>query len=44
MDILDLSDVLVLMLVNLNQQQAGAEDGEGMRPSTDTGEGLEEIN
>ena len=29
---------LVLMLVNLNQHQAGAEDGEGMRPSTDAGE------
>ena len=29
----------VLMLVNLNQHQAGAEDSEGMRPSTDTGEG-----
>ena len=25
------------MLVNLNQHQAGAEDGEGMRPSTDAG-------
>ena len=25
-------------MVNLNQHQAGAEDGEGMRPSTDTGE------
>ena len=34
----------VLMLVNLNQHQAEAEDGEGMRPSTDTGEGWEEIN
>ena len=40
MDILDLSEVLlVLMLVNLNQHQAGDEDGEGMRPSTDAGEG-----
>ena len=29
----------VLMLHNLNQHQAGAEDSEGMRPSTDTGEG-----
>ena len=27
------------MLVNLNQHQAEAEDSEGMRPSTDTGEG-----
>ena len=30
---------LVLMLVNLNQHQARAEDGEVMRPSTDAGEG-----
>ena len=29
------------MLVNLNQHQAGAEDGEGMRPSTDAGEGYD---
>ena len=40
MDFLDLSEVSpVLMLVNLNQHQAGAEDSEGMRTSTDTGEG-----
>ena len=35
---------LVLMLVNLNQYQAGAEDCEGMRPSTDTGDDWEEID
>ena len=34
-----LAGSLVLMSVNFNQHQAGAEDGEGMRPSTDAGEG-----
>ena len=33
------SGFLVLMLVNLNQHPPGAEDSEGMRPSTDAGEG-----
>ena len=30
------------MLINLNQHQTGAEDGEGIRPSADTGDDLEE--
>ena len=33
---------LVLVMVNYNQDQAGAEDGEGMRPLADTGDDCEE--
>ena len=33
------SGFLILMLANLNQHQAGAKDSEGMRPSTDAGDG-----